>query len=172
MLHNPGCKCATVSTCIRNDYSTRQREICWIRSCSALLHILTTSMASELGTCSKFCWWKLVDKAWDSSVLESCSCCTAGNGVCWLYVSVTVKPERHEVQELYSTCQSYQRWKSIDEEKTFRHFCFLNESQDQGDVLAALSCLVRGRLYTAAMNTSSYQISTPTHRLLWDGDPS
>ena len=57
---------------------------------------LTTFIASELGTCSRFCWWKLVDRAWDSSVLESCSCWTGANGVGWLYVSVTVKPETRQ----------------------------------------------------------------------------
>ena len=43
---------------------------------------LTTLMVSVPGTGRRFCWWKLVERAWDSSVLESCNCWTGGNGVC------------------------------------------------------------------------------------------
>lgn len=66
---------------------------------------LTTFIASEPGTCTRFCWWKLAERACDSSVLESWSCWTGANAGCWPYASVTVKPgtnqKKHRLGKKY-----------------------------------------------------------------------
>lgn len=119
---------------------------------------LTTFIASELGTCSKFCWWKLVDRAWDSSVLESCSCWTGANGGCWLYVSVTVKPEtNHKMWAWQKILQSHQK---KGPKSWFYKRRFLPSELESG--LAFVSWLSE-RLLTALPAGLTHQPSTCGH---------